>query len=308
MLEKTEKPQEVSKVENKEEIEKQFRNDLNNIESSISSGKVSFQQINDALRMAFASAAPLSSAEKARIVKEYHVVADYIKRSIDKRISQGKMNHEYATQDGIYDKYHCQELFESSLMNVNALKEAMANGYDVNKGFSDMAFDSFHRHSHKFAEGVKKMVNFIKTGTPEQFNEVFKKAAEDYKNTMSHFDVLDQTITGMNTENLLKEKEGMKKEHEKLKELDMMIKGLEEAAKTETDLVKREQILKGIKLASEARQNLGLRVARIDIQMNQRLNPTNENEQTGNSTLRKCGQEVEEEQNNQVHRVSGRGY
>ena len=66
--------------------------------------------------------------------------------------------------------------------------------------------------------------------------------------------------------------------------------------------------MKGIELASEARQNLGVRVTRIDIQINQRLNPTNENEQTGNSTLRKCGQEVEEEQNNQAHQASGRGY
>ena len=301
-------------VEKTEETEKQFRNDLNNIESLISSRTVSVQQINDALRMAFASAASLPNAEKARIVKEYNVLAGYIKNSINTgKSGSGVMSSrgnalQNDITDKVYNDQYCQALFEKSLTDVTALKDAMANGYDVNKGFSDKAFNSFHRHSHKFAEGVKKMVDFIKTGTPEQFNEVFKKAAEDYKNTMSHFDVLDQTITGMNTENLLKEQERMKEEHEKLRQLDMMIKGLEEVAKTETDPVKKEQILKGIELASEARQNLGVRVTRIDIQINQRLNPTNENEQTGNSTLRKCGQEVEEEQNNQAHQVSGRGY
>ncbi len=310
MLEKTEKLQETPKVENMEEIKKQFRNDLKDIESLISSRTISVQEINDKLRMAFSSASSLSDKEKALIVKEHQVVLGYISRSINTgKSGSGEINNQkYAMQQDINDKLYaeqyCQELFETSLRNVNALKDAMDKGYDVNKGFSDMAFNSFHRHSHKFAEGVKKMVDFIKTGTPEQFNAVFKKAAEDYKNTMSHFDVLDQTITGMSGENLLKEQGRMKEEHEKLRQLDMMIKGLEEAAKTETDPVKREQILKGIELASEARQNLGVRITRIDIQINHRLNPRNEKGKKGIHTLHTCGQEVEDEQNNQAHQVS----
>ncbi len=297
MVEKTEKPQEVSKVENIEEIEKQFRNDLNDIESSILSGKPS-KEINDKLRMTFSLAGSLPNNVKLNIVKQYHVVAGYIESNLKTANSGNKEVNEqnYAWLNDVkakwYNESYCNDLMMKSLTDVTALKEAMDNGYDVNKGFSDKVFKSFHHHSHKFSEGVKKMVDFVKNGTPEQFNAVFKEASEDYKNTMAHFDVLDQTITGMNTENLLKEKEGMKKEHEKLKQLDIMIKGLEEAAKTETDPVKREQILKGIELASKARQNLGLRMTQIDIQIEQRLNPTNENEQTGISTLHKCASRV----------------